>query len=66
MRGYVEQGASAGFGDYERSFVKKQTRRETFLAEMEEVVPFSELIRMIEPFYPVSVSKEEGRRIGWR
>ena len=40
------------FGDYERSFVKKQTRRERFLAEMEEVVPFSELIRMIEPFYP--------------
>ena len=40
------------FGDYESSFVKKQTRRETFLAEMEEVVPFSELIRMIEPFYP--------------
>ena len=28
-----------GFGDYERSFVKKQTRRERFLAEMEEVVP---------------------------
>ena len=40
------------FGDYESSFVKKQTRRETFLAEMEEVVPFWELIRMIEPFYP--------------
>ena len=41
-----------GFGDYERSFVKKQTRRETFLAEMEKVVPFSELLSMIEPFYP--------------
>lgn len=41
-----------GFGYYERSFVKKQTRRETFLAEMEKIVPFSELIRMIEPFYP--------------
>lgn len=40
-----------GFGDYECSFVKKQTKRVAFLAEMEEVVPFSELISMIEPFY---------------
>ncbi len=48
------------FGDYESSFVKKQTRRETFLAEMEEVVPFWELIRMIEPFYP-RVGPQGGR-----
>ena len=49
-----------GFGDYEHSFVKKQTRRERFLAEMEEVVPFSELVSMLEPFYP-RVGRQGGR-----
>lgn len=49
-----------GFGDYERSFVKKQTRRERFLAEMEKVVPFSELVSMLEPFYP-RVGRQGGR-----
>ena len=49
-----------GFGDYEHSFVKKQTRRERFLAEMEEVVPFSELLSMLEPFYP-RVGRQGGR-----
>ena len=41
-----------GFGEFERSFVKKQTRREAFLAEMEAVVPFSLLLSLLEPFYP--------------
>ena len=31
---------------------KKQTRRERFLAEMEAVVPWSELLAVIEPHYP--------------
>jgi IS5 family transposase len=31
---------------------KKQTRREKFLAEMEQAVPWSELLAMIEPYYP--------------
>ena len=39
------------FSECERSFVKKPTRRETFLAEMEAVVPFSVLLSLIEPFY---------------
>ena len=31
---------------------KKSTRRERFLAEMEQVVPWKELNALIEPFYP--------------
>ena len=31
---------------------KKPTRREKFLAEMEQVVPWKELNALIEPFYP--------------
>ena len=31
---------------------KKQTRREKFLAEMEQAVPWSELLEVIEPHYP--------------
>ena len=42
------------FSECERSFVKKPTRRETFLAEMEAVVPFSVLLSLIEPFYSLS------------
>jgi len=33
---------------------KKQTRRERFLAEMEQVVPWSELCAVVEPYYPKS------------
>jgi len=31
---------------------KKSTRREQFLAEMEQVVPWKELCALIEPYYP--------------
>jgi IS5 family transposase len=31
---------------------KRRTRREKFLAEMEQVVPWSELVAAIEPYYP--------------
>ena len=34
---------------------KKITRRELFLAKMEQVVPWSRLLEVIEPFYPKSV-----------
>jgi IS5 family transposase len=33
---------------------KKQTRREKFLAEMERAVPWSELLAVIEPYYPTA------------
>ncbi len=38
---------AAGFEKY-----GKATRRAAFLAEMEQVVPWAELARWIEPFYP--------------
>jgi len=31
---------------------KRQTRREKFLAEMEQVVPWTELVGVIAPYYP--------------
>jgi IS5 family transposase len=39
--------ATAGFERF-----SKATPRETFLAEMERVVPWRELCALIEPFYP--------------
>ena len=39
--------AMAGFGRY-----AKTTRRDRFLAEMEQVVPWRDLCRLIEPVYP--------------
>ncbi len=39
--------AEAGFEPY-----RKLTRRERFLAEMEQVIPWSELAAVIEPHYP--------------
>jgi transposase, IS5 family len=42
------------FGDSEYQGKRKQTRREVFLAEMEHVVPWDSLLRLIEPCYPVA------------
>ena len=33
---------------------KKLTRRERFLAEMDQVVPWAELVVLIDPHYPTS------------
>jgi len=40
------------FGDAEGLGSRKRTRREVFLAEMEQVVPWKGLIALIEPHYP--------------
>ena len=42
------------FGDAEYAGKRKQTRREVFLAEMEQVVPWKSLLNLIEPFYPIA------------
>jgi IS5 family transposase len=42
------------FGDAEYAGKRKQTRREIFLAEMEQVVPWKSLLNLIEPFYPIA------------
>ena len=40
------------FSDAEYCGKHKQTRRERFLAEIEQVVPWKGLLTLIEPFYP--------------
>ena len=42
------------FAQAEYAKKKKQTRREVFLAKMEQVVPWSRLMEVIEPHYPKS------------
>jgi transposase, IS5 family len=40
------------FGDGEYASKRKRTRREAFLAEMEQVIPWTILLKLIEPVYP--------------
>ena len=42
------------FASLEYAGKKRQTRREKFLGEMQQVVPWSTLIARIEPHYPRS------------
>ena len=49
-----------GFSDWERSRVRKQTRKEKFLCEMEAVLPFFTLVKLMEPFYS-QVGPQGGR-----
>lgn len=42
------------FGDAEGLGKRKQTRREIFLGEMEQVIPWKPLLALIEPHYPRS------------
>ncbi len=42
----------ASFADLEYASKKRRTRRELFLAEMEAVVPWAELLAVVEPHYP--------------
>lgn len=44
----------SGFADLEYAQKKRLTRREKFLNEMEPVIPWSDLIALIEPHYPKS------------
>ena len=40
------------FSELEYSAKRKQTRRDRFLAEIEAITPWSELVQVLEPFYP--------------
>lgn len=42
------------FGEAEYAGKRKKTRREVFLEEMEQVVPWKSLLSLIEPFYPIA------------
>jgi len=50
-------GRQLGFSEYELTTAKKQTKREKFLSEMEEVVIWQTLIDLIEPHYPKASKK---------
>ena len=52
------------FADAEYAGKRKKTRREVFLDEMEQVVPWKALLKLIEPFYPMA--GEAAGRIRWR
>ncbi|MBO9781945.1 IS5/IS1182 family transposase, partial [Xanthomonas phaseoli pv. dieffenbachiae] len=41
------------FGDAEYNGKRKRTRREVFLAEMDQVVPLIDLLAVIEQHYPM-------------
>ena len=42
------------FGDAEGLGQRKKTRRELFLNEMDQVVPWKRLLALIEPHYPLT------------
>src|SRR5579862_2337797 len=42
------------FGDAEYAGKRKKTRREVFLEEMDQVVPWKSLLNLIEPLYPIA------------
>lgn len=42
------------FGDAEYAGKRKKTRREVFLEEMDQVVPWKSLLNLIEPCYPMA------------
>ena len=42
------------FADAEYAGKRKRTRREVFIEEMEQVVPWKALLKVIEPHYPVA------------
>ena len=50
-------GKQLGFSDYEQSTAKKCTKKEKFLAEMDQAVPWKPLLDLIKPIYPKAGSK---------
>ena len=46
--------SQSSFSDAEYAGKRKKTRREVFLEEMEQVVPWKTLVGLIEPYYPVA------------
>ena len=52
MNSTVPTQISFSQAEYDKK--KKRTRREIFLAKMEQVVPWARLMEVIEPYYPKS------------
>ena len=45
-------GKQLGLSDYEQITAKKRTKKEKFLAEMDQVVPWESFLDLIEIVYP--------------
>lgn len=58
MKQPLRQSKQLSFASYEFAQKKRVTRREKFLGEMEQVVPWAKLVALIEPKYPT------GGRVG--
>ena len=56
--------SQVSFAQAEYDKKKKRTRRELFLEQMEQVVPWARLIEVIEPHYPKS-GKRGRPPTGW-
>ena len=54
MKNRLHRPQQLSFASYEFAQKKRVTRREKFLAEMEQVVPWARLEALIEPHYPSS------------
>ena len=54
MKTKIAKGQQMSFAQAEYAGKKKRTRRDKFLAQMEQVVPWQRLIGVIEPHYPKS------------
>lgn len=54
MKTKTAKGRQMSFSQVEYAGKKKQTRRDKFLGQMEQVVPWKRLIAVIEPHYPKS------------
>lgn len=52
------------FAQTESAMKKKVTRRERFLGEMEEVVPWEKLVEVIRPHYPTRGARASSDRDG--
>ena len=44
---------------------RKQTRREMFLLEMDQIIPWRDLCKVIKPFYPKRAMVQAARRLDW-
>jgi len=54
------------FSDFAYAGKRKQTRRERFLDEMDQVVPWSGLLGLIDPYYPKAGGGRKPYRPPWR
>ncbi len=52
------------FADSEFSSKRRQTRKEIFLSRMEQILPWQNMVEVIEPFYPKLVMA--GDLIRWK